>query len=135
MPQIHAKQVAGHNLSKERLRGGNCHLGSRVGIERGTGFTGNGGALGVTNRESLGSALRGVANGHQSVHGFTGLADRDHQGVLVNSWLAVTELVGELNANRNPRPLFNRVHTDHRGVGGRPAGDKDNPVDGAAIAD
>ncbi len=85
--------------------------------------------MGVDDREHRRALLARVAHGHQRVHRLAGLGDRDHQGLAVHDGVAVAELVRELDLDRDPAPVLDRVLGDLPGVGGRPARDDDDLVD------
>ena len=64
-----------------------------MGVDGCIGFTSQSCTLGVADAEDLCALLLGVANCHQSVHGFAGLANCQNQSVFINHWIAVTEFV------------------------------------------
>ncbi len=97
-----------------------------MGIESSIGFAGNRCALGITDRQSLRTALGGVADRHEGVHGLAGLAHRHHQGFRSDSGFAITKFVRELDRNGNTRPLLDRVGTEHRGIRSRATGNEDD---------
>ena len=71
--KVQAEEVYGSDLCQECL--GGCHGDFRacVGVQGGIGFAGDGGAVGVTDGNHLGTLFPGVAHGHEGVHGFAGL--------------------------------------------------------------
>ena len=73
--------------------------------------------------------LAGVLDRHQRVHRLARLTDRDDERVVADDGVAVAELVGELDVDRYPRPLLDRVLADGAGVRGRAAGDDDDALD------
>ena len=74
-----------------------------------------------------------MLDGHQGVHGLAGLADRHDQRGAVDDRVAVAELVGEADLDRDAGPVLDRVLGDHAGVGGGAAGDDGDAVDGAQL--
>ena len=56
------------------------------------------------------------------------------QGVGADHGVAVAELVRELDVDRNPRPLLDRVLADQARVGGRAARDDDDALDAGEAA-
>ena len=85
--------------------------------------------MGVTNRNCFGALFAGIFDRHQGVHGFTGLANGDHQRLGGDYRVFVTELVAELNFYRNTCPLLDGVGANHAGIGGRATGNQNNSVD------
>jgi hypothetical protein len=61
--------------------------------------------------------------------GLAGLADGDHEGALVDDRVAVAELVGERDLDRDPGPVLDGVLRDHPRVRGGATGDDDDAVD------
>lgn len=100
-----------------------------MGIDGGIGFPSESGTLGIADRKHLRSALFGVANGHQRVHGLSGLTDCNNEGLLVNNWVAIAELMSKLNAGWNLCPLLNCVLGNLTGIGRGAAGDDGYAVD------
>ena len=95
-------QVVGRDLGEERLGGGDADLRAGVRVEHGVGLARDLRAVGVAHGEHPGPLPAGVPDGLQGVGGLAGLADRDDQRVAVENRVAVTELAGDLDLDRQP---------------------------------
>ena len=102
-----------------------------MGVEHGVGFTGNGRAVGVNDCQYARALFAGVTHSLDGVHGFTGLADGNGQGLFVYDRIAVAELVGELDFYRDTAPVLNGVLGYVTGVGGGAASNHDDLVHAA----
>ena len=74
-----------------------------------------------------------VAYRLERVGRFAGLADGQHQRLLVEHRVAVAELGGHLDLHRDPGPVFDRLLADQPGVVGRAAGNDEHLVDVAQL--
>ena len=70
-----------------------------------------------------------MPDGLQGVGGLAGLRDRDHQRAAVEHRVAVAELAGQLDLDRQPGPVLDRVLGEQPGVVGGAAGDDEDLVD------
>ena len=126
-------QVVGGELGQERLGGGDTDLGPGVRVQHRVGFPRDLRAVGVADGEHPGPLPAGVPDGLQGVRGLPGLADRDDQGVPVQHRIAVAELAGHLDLDREPAPVLDGVLGDQPGVVGGAAGDHEHLVDRAQV--
>ncbi len=128
-----ADEVAGHQLGEEALGRGHGDLGAGVRVEHGVGLARDGRAVGVADREHPGLLVLGVPQRHEGVHGLAGLADDDDQGGAVQDRVAVAELAGQLDLDRDAGPVLDGVLGDQAGVVGGAAGDDEDLVDVAQL--
>ena len=74
-----------------------------------------------------------MADRLQGVGGLAGLRDRDHQGGVVEDRVAVAELGGQLDLDRDAAPVLDGVLRDHARVERRARGDDDDLGDLAQL--
>ena len=126
-------QVAGDDLRGERLRRRDTDLGAGVGVEHRVGLAGDLRAVGVADRQHAGLLLAGVAHGLQRVGGLARLGDRDDERGAVEHGVAVAELAGHLDLDRDAAPVLDRVLREQARVVRRAAGDDEHLVDVAQL--
>ena len=127
--EIERQQVAGHELGQEALGRGDADLRAGVGVHHRIGLPRDGRAVGVADRQHPGALGAGVPHRLQGVCGLAGLADRHHQGVAGQDRVAVAELRGQLDLDRDPGPVLDGVLRDHAGIERRPTRHDDDLVD------
>ena len=129
--QVQAQDVAGGDLRGERLGGGDRDLGARVREDHGVGLARDRRTGRVDDGDDLRALLAGVTDRLDRIHGLAALGDGDDQGLLADDRVAVAELAGELDLDRDAAPVLDRVAGDLSGVGRGAAADHDDLVDGA----
>ena len=82
----------------------------------------------VGDREHGRAALARRAHRGQRVGGLARLGDADHEVAGADDRVAVAVLGGDVDLDRHPRPLLDRVAADQPGVVGGPAGDDHDPA-------
>ena len=131
--EVEREEVAGDQLGQEALGRGDPDLRAGVGVDDAVGLARDRRAVGVADRQHLRALLAGVADRLQGVGGLAGLADRDDQRGRGEDRVAVAELAGELDLDRDPAPVLDGVLRDHAGVEGRAGRDDDDLVDVAQV--
>lgn len=101
-----------------------------MGVERSICLTRDGGTLGVTDSDHLGTLLACVTHSHQGIHGLTGLRQSNDERLLVHNRIAVAELVRELDLGWDTAPVLDGVACNVASVSRSTAGDDDDLVDG-----
>ena len=76
---------------------------------------------------------RGIAQRGERIGGFARLADEERPGGGRERRLAVAELGGDIDLDRQARQLLEPVFRDMAGVGGGAAGDERQAVDAGEI--
>ena len=131
--EVEREQVAGDQLGQEALGRRDADLGAGVGVDHRVGLARDGRAVGVADRQHPRPLRPGVPDRLQRVGGLAGLADRHHQRGVGQDRVAVAELGGQLDLDRDPGPVLDGVLRDHAGVERRAAGDDDDLVDVAQV--
>ena len=123
---VEGQQEECHQLGGVSL--GGCHGDFRAsqGVYHVVRFTGNGGADGVGNGQTLGAMFLGFLQGFQGINGFTGLADHDAEGVAGGERFAVAVFGSDFHGHRNLYKPFDIVLC-HQAcmVGGAAGSDED----------
>jgi hypothetical protein len=132
--EVEAEQQAPDDLGRERLGGGDGDLGPGVGVEHPSASRASVEPTTLHEREHRGALVAGVARGGDGVAGLAGLRDRDDERVRVEDRVAVAELAGDLDLDRDAGPVLDRELADHAGVQRRAAGDDEHLVDAAELA-
>jgi hypothetical protein len=132
--EVEAEQQAADDLGGERLGGGDRDLGAGVGVEHPVGLAGQGRADHVAQRDDRGALVTGVGGRGDRVGGLARLRDGDHERVVVEDRVAVAELAGDLDLDRDAGPVLDRELADHAGVQRGPAGEDEDLVDAAELA-
>ena len=131
--QIQAQQIGGGDLRHEGLGGGNGDFRAGVCVEHGVGFARNGGTLRVADGQHFGALFARVAQGHQRIHGFTGLRDGHHERTRGQNRITVAEFVREFDFHGNAHPVFDGVLGHLTGIAGGAAGHDDDLVNGLKV--
>ena len=82
----------------------------------------------VDNGDHLGALVPRVPDRHDRIHGFPRLGNGYDQRLFADDGVAVAELVGQFDLDRNATPVFNRVARNLPRIGCRAAGDDDHLV-------
>ena len=82
----------------------------------------------VDNGNHLGALVPRVSDRHDRIHGFSGLGNGHDEGLFADDGVAVAELVGEFDLDRNAAPVFNSVARNLPRIGRGAAGDDDHLV-------
>ena len=104
-----------------------------MGVEHGVGFARDRRALRIADRQNLRALLTRVTHGHQRVHCFAALRDRDDERARADDWIAVAEFTRELYLTWHARPVLKCVLSDHARVIRGATGDNDDLVDLAKL--
>ena len=91
------------------------------------GLPGDGAAHHIDNAQGWDALFLCLPECRQTVGGFAGLADDDHQVVLPQQGLAVAEFRGQLHPDPDLRQILQHILGSHAHMVGRAAG---NDVDG-----
>ena len=111
-------------LGGEGLGRGDADLGAGQGRQHDVRLAGDRAFRHVDDRQD-GLLLRlGVAQRRQGIGGLARLRDDDADAALGHRRLAVAELRGDVDLDRQARELLEPVFADHAGVAGRAAGDR-----------
>ena len=102
------------HLAGERLGAGHTDLGTGVEVDAAVDFARDGGTDHVDEADGPGPAPLGLADGRQGVGGLARLGDADDQRALVDDRIAVAELGGVLDLDRDPGQLLEHVLADQR---------------------
>ena len=126
-------QIIGRDLRQECL--GRCHpdLGPGAGVEHRVALARDLATVGVADRQHLGLLLLGVPHRLEGVGGLAGLRYRNYERATVQNRVAVAEFTGQLDLDRQPRPVLDRVLGQQSGVVGRAAGHDEDLVDLAQL--
>ena len=127
--EVEAHQIGRDDLGEEGLGRGDGDLGPGVGVEHRIALARDRRADGVADGQGLRSLLPCVAQGHQRVHRLAGLGDGDGERATVDDRIAVAELAGQFDIDRDARPVLDGVLRDQSRVVRRTAGHDDDLVD------
>ena len=132
--QREADELDRGQLGQEGLGRRDPDLGPRVRVEHRVGLARDLRAVGVADRQHLG-ALLAVAcrTASRGVGRLARLADRHDQRLPVEDGVAVAELGGHLDLDRDPRPVLDDLLADQRRVVGGAARDHEHLVDVAQL--
>jgi len=120
-------------LSGIGLGGGHRDLRPGPGINDLIGFTGNGRANDIRDRQGSGAQPLGFLQGRQGIAGLAGLADDNHQRARIHQRIPIAELGRDVHLDRDPRQLLQIVLADQTGMIGRPAGGNRDFFDGGDL--
>ena len=126
-PERHQRE-RGH-LAGERLGARDADLGAGVQVDAAVHLARDRRAHHVHQAERPGAAALRLAHRRQRVGGLAGLGDDDDQRPAVDHRVAVAELRGVLDLDRDPGHLLEHVLADERRVPGRAAGGDDDALD------
>lgn len=119
------------------LGGRNTDFGAGVDVHTAVGEEGNAGTNNIDDTDSQGTAVEAVSESHQRVGCFTRLGHKD-AGVISEYWrLAIQEVGGKLDGNRNFGKLLKNTPDSHAAVVGSTASNEDNatgPANGGDVA-
>ena len=104
--EIDGEQVEGHQLGGEGLGRGDADLRTGVGVDDAVALAGDGGFDHVADRQHLAALVVGFAQGRQGVGGLAALADHQGQGPGGDQRVAVTELAGDIDLDRDAGMLL-----------------------------
>ena len=130
----HAAEVEGEQcqhdaLRRERLGGGDADLRAGVQIDAAVGLAGDRAADDVADRQRRMALALHLAEGGQRVGRLAALRDGEQQRVGVERRIAVAELAGVLDLDRNAGELLDQVLADQGRVPAGAAGGEDDAVD------
>ena len=123
------EQVHGRDLAGERLGRRHADLQPGPRVENAVGLARGLRSHDVRQRQHGGAATTRGAHRGERVGGLPGLRDPDHQIVGPHDGVAVAVLGRDVDLDREPGPLLDRVAPDQPGVIGGPAGDDHDPPD------
>ena len=132
--QIEGQQGQDGHLRRERLGAGDAHLGPGVEVDAAVGLAGDGAADGVDDRQGRVPAALGLAQGAEGVGGLARLAEDEDERPVVERRIAIAELAGILDLDRQVGEPLDQVLADQRRVPARPAGGEHDAADAAELA-
>ena len=124
--QVEGDELLCDHLRGERLRGGDPDLRSGVGVEDAVGLTRERRPHRVRHREHLRTLPRRVAGRLEGVDRLPALTDGQREGVRTEHRVAIPELAGDLDLDRDPGPMLDRVLGDEPRMEGRAARDHED---------
>jgi len=114
--QIQGQQIERDQLTGEGLRCGHTDLGSRVCEQNCVGFSGYRGTHDVRHCDDAGTHLFGESQRRKRVCSFTGLSNCHNQGSVVEDRIAISELGGKVELDREASPVLDRMLCSHPGM-------------------
>ncbi len=117
------------DLRDERLGGSDTDLRTGMRVEHRVGLARDLCAVGVADGEHLRALLPRVTHRFERVGRLAGLADRDDERLLVEHRVAVAELRGQFDLDRDAGPVLDGLLADESRVEGRTRGDDEHLVD------
>ena len=127
--EVDPQQRDGDQLGGERLGRRDTDLRTGMRVERVIGEARDRGLDDVRDRKHLRALLLGLADRFHRIERLARLADRDHQVTGADDRIAIAELRGEVDLDRNAGERFDDELADHRGVIARATRDEDDPLD------
>ena len=127
--KLGSQQVAGRQLGAVGFGGGDGDFRAGPGVHCGVGLTGNAGADDVHNADGAHTALLAQAQGSQRVGGLTALADDHSECVLFEHGIAVTELAGNIDLDRDAGQALKHIARGHADMVGGAAADDVETMD------
>src|SRR5512133_4333564 len=134
MSQADGEQIQGGQLGDEGFGGGHPDFRAGVGVDDTACFTGNGGIHDVADGHDHGAACLCLPQGRQGIGGLARLGDDHDQGVLVDDRVAVAELGGNIDLDRDAAAALDVEFSDQRGVPGGAAGNDNHALDACQLA-
>ena len=132
--QVEGEHGQDGDLGRERLGAGDADLGAGVQVDPAVGLAGDGAAHRVHDRQGGMSPPPRLAECAQRVGGLSRLAEDEDQGAVVERGVAIAELAGVLDLDREVGQPLDQVLADHGRVPARAAGREDDPADPAELA-
>ena len=128
-PERQREQRQHRDLAGERLGRGDADLGTGVDVDAAVGLARDRRAHHVDDAERPRALALRLAHRRQRVRGLARLRDHQHRGAFVDDRVAVAELRGVLDLDRDARVLLEHVLADQPGVPRRAAGEDDDAAD------
>ena len=128
-PQVDGQDVRGGNLRREGLGAGHADLRPRLCVDDAVDFARDRAAGDVDDAQSWTAAFVGQLHRAHRVGRLAGLADRQHQDVVIEHRVAVAEIRGVFGVRRDARRALDHVARHHARVKRRALGDADQAAD------
>ncbi len=132
--EIEGQQGQHGHLRRERLGAGDADLGAGVEVDAAVGLAGDRAADGVDDRQGRVAAPLGLAQRAQGVGRLARLAEDEDQRAVVERRVAVAELAGVFDLDRQVGQPLDQVFAHQGRVPARPAGGEDDPAHPAELA-
>ena len=131
--QVERQQGQDGDLGRERLGAGDADLGAGVQVDAAVGLAGDRAADGVDDRQGRMPPPLRLAEGAQRVGRLARLAEDEDERPVVERGVAVAELAGVLDLDRQVGQPLDQVLADQGRVPARAAGGEDDPADPAEL--
>ena len=129
--QVQGQEREHGDLGSEALGAGDADLGTGVEVDAADGLTGDRGADDVADGERGVAAAAGFAECAQGIGRLAGLGQDKDEGVIVERGVAVAELTGVLDLDRQVGQALDQVLADQCSMPARAAGGEDDAPDTA----